>query len=126
MFRITKKGTAETIAIVDNIRYITYDKANNTFFRAFGRDDADGIAVKGQVFNIGDTEKLAGYPFADISEMDSATLIETLQAEKKQLQFELAATQVALSEAYETATNAENELTETQIAITELYERLEG
>ena len=126
MFRITKKDTAETIAIVDEIRYITYDKSNNTFFRAFSRDDADGIAVKGQVFNIGDTEKLEGYPFADISEVDGAALIETLQAEKLQLQIELAETQEALTEAYETATNAENELTETQIAITELYERLEG
>ena len=126
MFRITKKGTAEIIAIVDEIRYITYDATSKTFCRAFGKDDADGIAVKGQVFNFGDTEKLEDYPFADISEVDGSALIERLQAEKTQLQTELAETQEALTEAYETAANAENELTKTQIAITELYERLEG
>ena len=126
MYIITKRGTAEIIATVDEIRYIAYDAASNTFCRAFGKDDADGIAVKGQVYNFGDTEKLEGYPFADISEVDGSALIERLQAEKNQLQVELVETQAALTEAYETATNAENELTETQLAITELYERLEG
>ena len=105
MYIITKRGTAEIIATVDEIRYIAYDAASNTFCRAFGKDDADGISVKGQVFNIGNTEKLEGYPFADISEVDGSALIERLQAEKKQLQVEL---------------------TETQMALTELYERLEG
>ena len=126
MYRITKRGSAEVIAIVEEIRYIIYDAASNTFCRAFGKDDADGIAIKGQVFNFGDTEKLKGYPFADISEVDGAALIETLQAEKAQLQVELGETQAALTEAYETAANAENELTETQMALTELFERLEG
>ena len=123
MFRITKRNSAEIIGIVDQPRYVTFDSASNTFFRAFGRDDADGIAVKGQVYNFGIEEKLKGYPLADITEIDGAALIETLQAEKKQLQVELTETQSALAEAYETA---DNDITATQLAITELYERLEG
>ncbi len=123
MFRITKRGTAEVIGIVENIRYVTFDAVSNTFFRAFGRDDADGMAVKGQVYNFGDEEKLKGYPFVDISEIDGSALIETLQAEKAQLQVELTETQAALAEAYETA---DNDIIATQLAITELYEKLEG
>lgn len=123
MFRITKRDSAEVIGIVEELRYIVYDAASNTFFRAFGRDDADGIAVKGQVYNFGDEEKLKGYPFVDISEIDGSALIETLQAEKAQLQVELTETQAALAEAYETA---DNDITATQLAITELYEKLEG
>lgn len=123
MLRITKRDSAEVIGIVENIRYVTFDAASNTFFRAFGRDDADGIAVKGQVYNFGDEEKLKGYPFVDISEIDGSALIETLQAEKAQLQVELTETQAALAEAYETA---DNDITATQLAITELYEKMEG
>lgn len=123
MFRITKRDSAEVIGIVENIRYVTFDAASNTFFRAFSRDDADGIAVKGQVYNFGDEEKLKGYPFVDISEIDGSALIETLQAEKAQLQVELTETQAALAEAYETA---DNDITATQLAITELYEKMEG
>lgn len=123
MFRITKRDNAEVIGIVDQPRYVTFDAESNTFLRAFGRDDADGIAVKGQVYNFGDEEKLEGYPFADISEVDGSALIETLQAEKKQLQVELTETQAALAEAYETA---DTDITATQLAITELYEKLEG
>lgn len=123
MFRITKRGSAEVIGIVEELRYIVYDAASNTFFRAFSKDDADGIAVSGQVYNFGADEKLEGYPFADIAEVDGAALIETLQAEKKQLQVELTETQAALVEAYETA---DNDITATQLALTELYERLEG
>ncbi len=123
MFRITKRGSAEVIGIVEELRYIVYDAASHTFFRAFGRNDADGIAVKGQVYNFGTEEKLEGYPFVDISEVDGAALIETLQAEKKQLQVELTETQAALAEAYETA---DNDITATQLALTEIYERLES
>jgi len=122
MFRITKRGSAEVIGIVEELRYIVYDAASNTFFRAFGREDADGIAVKGHVYNFGDDEKLKGYPFADITEVDGSALIEKLQAEKKQLQVELTETQAALAEAYETA---DNDITATQLALTEIYEKLE-
>ena len=117
MFRITKRGSAEIIGIVEEPRYIVLDKASHTFLRAFGKNDADGIAVKGNVYNFGTEEKLEGYPFADIAEVDGAALIETLQAEKKQLQIELTETQAALVEAYETA---DNDITATQLAITEL------
>lgn len=122
MFRITKRENAEVIGIVEHPRYIVYDKASNSFFRAFGKDDADGIAVRGQVYNFGNNEKLKGYPFADIAEVDGAALIATLQAEKNQLQVELTETQAALIEAYETA---DNDITATQLALTEIYEKLE-
>ena len=123
MFRITKRENAEIIGITEEVRYIVYDAASNTFYRAFSKDDADGIAVRGQVYNFGNNEKLKGYPFADIAEVDGAALIEMLQAEKAQLQIELTETQAALVEAYETV---DSDITATQLAITELYERLEG
>ena len=123
MFRITKRGSAEVIGIVEELRYIVYDATSNTFLRAFGRDDADGIAIKGQVYNFGHEEKLKGYPFVDISEVDGSALIEKLQTEKTQLQIELTETQAALAEAYETV---DNDITATQLALTEIYERLES
>ena len=123
MFRITKRGSAEVVGIFDELRYIVYDAASNTFLRAFGRDDADGISVKGKVYYFGDEEKLEGYPFADISEVDGSALIEKLQTEKTQLQVELTETQAALAEAYKTA---DNNITTTQLALTEIYEKLKG
>ena len=123
MFRITKRGSAETIAIVDTLRYIYRDKTTGTFYQAPNADFADGIAVKGSPYNFGADEKLEGYPFVDISEVDGSRLVENLQNENKALQTELTETQQALTESYESNSDLQDELTQTQLALTELYEK---
>lgn len=96
MLRITKRGSAEL---------------------------ADGIAVKGQPYNIGDEEKLKGFPFVDISEVENSHLVEDLQEENEQLKTELTEAQQALAEYYEENAALNDELTLTQLALTELYEK---
>lgn len=71
MFKITKRGTAEVIGLVDKLRYIVRDADSGTLFQAFGAYDADGIAVCGTPYNIGEEEKIPDAKFADIVEIDS-------------------------------------------------------
>lgn len=71
MFRVTKRNSGELVGFCDNIRYITYDANSGTCCQAFGADDADGIAIGGNPYNIGNEEKIPGVGFVDIDEVDS-------------------------------------------------------
>ena len=71
MFKVTKRNIGELVGLCDNIRYITYDANSGTFCQAFGADDADGIAIGGNPYNIGNEEKIPGADFVDIDEIDN-------------------------------------------------------
>ena len=72
MYRITQHNGAALIGFVDELRYIIRDPASGIFARAFGEHDADGIAVRGTPYNIGDEEKIPGADFVDIDEVDGS------------------------------------------------------
>ena len=124
MFLVSDRDTGKVIGLVEELRYICYDEESKTFFRSMLPKYADGIAVKGQPYNIGTEEKLKGYPFAQYVEVDGSRLIETLQDENKNLTTELNETQIALAESYEENAALEDELTQTQLALVDLYETL--
>lgn len=70
MFRITKRGEATLLGFADNLRYVVFDEQTKTFYQTNNPALADGIAVQGTVYNIGDEEKISGADFADTTEID--------------------------------------------------------
>ena len=71
MYKVTKRNFGELVGFADKLRYITYDENSNTFCQAFGANDADGIAIGGNPYNIGNEEKIPDADFVDINEIDN-------------------------------------------------------
>ena len=70
MLKIVNKSTGEVIGYETEVRYVSYDANSGTSFQAYGAEDADGIAVRGELYNIGEEEKIPGAGFALIVEIE--------------------------------------------------------
>ena len=122
MFRIiTLDG--KPIGVTEKVRYIKIHPHNGCFIEAT-KDDAIGIAYKSNPYNLIGHDKINDRPTVFVKEFDGAEEIDSLSKKNKVLTDELAETDEAAIELYETSMTQDLHNAEQDEAIIELYEMI--
>ena len=69
MYRIVKREGG-LVGLCDKPHYIYRDPISGTLYKAFGEEDAEGVAFQGTPYNIGEEEIIPGADFVYITEID--------------------------------------------------------
>lgn len=98
MYRITKED-GSYIGITESVRYIKI--GSNGCFVQTDKNHAIGVAFKNTPYNLSGYNNIAGADSVIISEVDVGSLIEELIAENESLRAQIAASDEAVIEIYE-------------------------
>lgn len=77
MYKIIKRNPVELVGLCDEPRYVAF--IDGTYVRARDKSKADAVVFGGNLYNFGDTEKIAGAPFVYVIEIDGGEFVFDLQ-----------------------------------------------
>lgn len=95
MYRIIKDS--EIIALCDDLRFVRKKESTGCYIRC-SEDEADGIAIKGELYNLPGKNKIVDKPEVFIEKIDGGDFLFSDYVDKRVFSSEISALEDALCE----------------------------